>query len=92
MRAPSQNKLQPLPPDVQPAVSQSVQRNASQTDIQAAQLSQQSQDLTPGQVSGQPSGVIVPGFSPTSDTAVLWIFFSIAIVVVAGAIWLWRSF
>jgi hypothetical protein len=91
--APPQNTLQPLPPDVQPAVSQSVQRTASPTDIQNAQLSQQSQqDIVQGQTTGQPSALNVAQFSSAPDSTVLWIILVIAIIVAAGAAWLWRSF
>jgi cobalamin biosynthesis Mg chelatase CobN len=90
--APPQNTLQPLPPDVQPAVSESVQRTASPTDIQNAQLSQQNQNLAPGQITQQSGSVSPIAFSSSSVAAFPWIIVVILIVIVAAAIWFWRSF
>jgi hypothetical protein len=90
--APPQNTLQPLPPDVQPAVSQSVQRTASPTDIQNAQLSQQNQNLTPGQITAQPSSVSPIAFSSSTSAAFPWIIVVVLVAIVAAAVWFWRSF
>lgn len=90
--APTHSTLQPLPPDVQPAVSQNVQRTATQADIQTIQnIQAQQQDSASGQQSG---ALPVTAFAPSSpaDSIVLWIAIIIALLVAAGALWFWRSF
>jgi hypothetical protein len=74
--APPQNKLQPLTP----------------ADIQAAQLSQQNQDLTPGQTTTQSTGVSPIAFSAGPTTVFPWIIIIVLVAIVAAGIWFWRSF
>jgi len=92
--APPQNTLQPLPPDVQPAVSQSVQRTATQADIQTIQQAQTAQQNT--SVPGTTNNGVLPvtAFAPgsSSDSIALWVALIIAVLIAAGAAWLWRSF
>lgn len=90
--APPANTLQPLPPDVQPAVSQNVQRTASPADLQTIQNMQAAE-----QRSGSPqqNGALpVTSFAPISsaDSAALWIALAVAALIAGGLAWLWRSF
>lgn len=89
--APNQNTLQPLPPDVQPAVSESAQRTATPADIQTIQTVQAAQ-----QSSGASGGNGIPAIpympASSSDSIALWVALIIAVLIVAAAVWFWRSF
>jgi hypothetical protein len=92
MLAPSADKLQPLPPDVQPAVSQSMQRTASPADLQTIQNVQAAEQSSASvqQNGSVPAIPYVP--SSASNSVALWFALIIAVIVAGGAVWFWRSF
>lgn len=88
--APNANTLQPLPANVQPAVSQSVQRTATQADIETIQNVQTTEQTQANQQSGSPVPAFVP--VPSGGSVALWIALIIAVLVAGAAVWIWRSF
>lgn len=89
--APPHGTLQPLPPDVRAAVSQSVQRTASAADIQTIQNVQIAQQTSAS--AQQNSALPVTSFAPTSasDSLALWTGLIIAAVIAGGMAWLWKK-
>jgi hypothetical protein len=91
--APPPNTLQPLPVDVQPAVSQNVQRAATPADMQSVQQAQASEPTPDSNVvptvTSQSTDLSGGSFSGTEIIAVI-----LAVLVLLGGavVWLWRSF
>jgi hypothetical protein len=92
--APPQNTLQPLPAEVQPAVSENVQRGASPQDVKNVQNAQSSEPVpSSGTVqNGPPLGLDLSTATPTSDFGILLISLAVLIVIGAFGAWLWNSF
>lgn len=91
--APPVSTLQPLPPDVHAAVSQNAQRVATPADIQTIQNVQiREQSSAPAGTDDNQLPVIPFVQAPSTDSIVLWAALIIAVLVAAGAAWLWRSF
>jgi hypothetical protein len=77
---------------VQPAISQSVQRTATPADVQTIQNVQVQENSNQGGI--QNNALPVTAFAPGSsaDSFALWVALIIAVLIAAGAVWLWRSF
>jgi hypothetical protein len=91
--APPQDKLQPLPANVQPAVSESIQRTASPADLQTIQ-NVQAEEQSSAVPAQQSNTLPITPFAPvsSSDSVALWIALVIAAVIIGGFVWLWKSF
>jgi hypothetical protein len=92
--APPQNTLQPLPAEVQPAVSENVQRSASPQDIQNVQNAQSSERVpSSGTIqNGAPLAIDLSNSMHSSDLDILLIVVAVLVVLVAAGTWLWKSF
>jgi hypothetical protein len=88
--APTGNTLQPIQANVQPAVSQNVQRAATQADIQMIQTVQTEQSEASAQQNSAPAIPFVQ--AAPSSSIVLWVALVIALVIAAAGVWFWRSF
>jgi hypothetical protein len=91
--APPANKLQPLPANVQPAVSQSVQRTASPEDIQSVQQAQASQPAPDSSVAPANAPIVpdVPA-APVSNIDLIVIIVAILAALGIAVVWLWQTF
>ncbi|MDR3570945.1 MAG: hypothetical protein P4L81_01960 [Candidatus Pacebacteria bacterium] len=94
--APSGNVLQPLPVNVQPSISQNVQRSATPSDVQSIQNNQDggSQSSNIDQQSTDQSAVPATPYAPAAPwgSATILIVFGVVAVCIVGGVWLWRSF
>lgn len=91
--APPQNKLQPLPINVQAAVSQNVQRTASQEDIQNDQQAASSEPAPDSSVAPTVTSQSVDSTGGSvSNATLLAIIFAVLLVLGGAAVWLWKTF
>jgi hypothetical protein len=92
--APPANKLQPLPVEVQPAVSENVQRAASTQDIQDVQQAASSEPQPASNVAptGGPIVYNIAQSASSYGSIILAIVIALLIVVGGGVAWLWKKF
>jgi len=89
--APNTNKLQPLPSNVQPAVSQSVQRTGTSQDIQTIEAVQAAAQNS---ASSQQTPVSAVPYVPytSSGSITTWVILIVVVLLAGAGIWLWRAF
>jgi|GEM_PF-3123206 hypothetical protein len=91
--APPPNKLQPLPVNVQPAVSQNVQRSASVEDVQTLQQAQASEPAPDSAVAPSVTSQSVDLSGGSFPNAEILLIVLLVLVALGGTVtWLWRSF
>lgn len=92
--APPADKLQPLPVEVQPAISENVQRAASAQDIQNVQQAANSEpqpasDIAP---TGGPTAFDIVGSGPSFNSIILALVIAVIILLGGGVVWIWKKF
>ena len=91
---PDGQSLQPLPQNVRADTSESVQRNATPADIQNVQNAPQPEQAPTPTIASQqqPQGFDVTQVATSFGTFAPWALLVLAVVIVAGGVWLWRAF
>jgi hypothetical protein len=91
--APPPNTLQPLPVNVQPAVSQNVQRTATPEDLQSVQQAQVSEPAPDSNVAPTVTSQSVDLSTGSFSGTEILVIILLVLVLLGGAVaWLWRSF